>query len=117
MVAADRDDGRVRDCTLLKDDQIARASAEIDEADAKFALVGSQHGIRASQRLKNGVVHVDASPIHRGHQILRSARRSRHNVHAHFEPRSHHASRILHPRLIVKNEFLRQQVQNFAIAG
>ena len=58
---------------------------------------------------------MDTSPVHRRHQILRGIRRSRHNVHAHFEARGHHASGILHAGLIVENELLRQQMQNFAI--
>ena len=107
----------MRDRALLKNDQIARSRAEIGQADAEFAFIGPQHGVRASQRLKDGVVHMDASPVHRRHQILRRARRGGHNVHAHFKPRGHHAHRILHARLIVENEFLRQQMQNFAIGG
>src|SRR6202521_2038146 len=48
VVAADWDDGSMRDCALLKNDQIARPSTEIDEADSKLAFVGPQHGVRAS---------------------------------------------------------------------
>src|SRR5580704_2587508 len=115
VVAADRNHGRVRDRTLLKNDQIARTSPQIDEADAQFTLVGPQHRVRASQRLKNGVVHVHARPVHRSHQVLRGARRSGHNVYPHFEARRHHARGILHPGLIVENELLWQQMQNLAI--
>ena len=41
----------------------------------------------------------------------------RDHVHAHFEARGHHAQRIVHAGLLVENEFLRQQVQNFAVGG
>ena len=36
---------------------------------------------------------------------------------ANFETRRHHAKGIVHAGLIVENEFLRQQVKNFAIGG
>src|SRR5208282_1065231 len=68
VAAADRNDGGVRDCTLLKNDQIARAGAEIDEANAKFAFVRPQHRVGASERLKDGVIHVNARPVHRSYQ-------------------------------------------------
>jgi len=45
VVAANGDDGRVRDRALLKNDQVARSCAEIGEADAEFAFVGPQDGI------------------------------------------------------------------------
>ena len=45
------------------------------------------------------------------------AGRDRDHVHAHFEPRRHHAQRIVDAGLVVENEFLRQQVKNFAIVG
>ena len=40
-----------------------------------------------------------------------------HDVDAHFEARGHHAGGILHAGLIVENEFLRQQVEDFAVGG
>jgi len=42
-------------------------------ANSHLPLVGSQHRIRCCQRLKHGVIHVHARPIHRGNDV--SARR------------------------------------------
>jgi hypothetical protein len=36
-------------------------------------------------------------------------------VYADFQTRRHHAERIVHTGLLVEDEFLRQQVENFAI--
>ena len=60
---------------------------------------------------------MNAGAIDRRHHVLQGAGRDRDHVHAHFEPGGHHAQRIIHPGLIVENELLRQQVQNFAIVG
>ena len=38
-------------------------------------------------------------------------------MHADFEAHGHHAQRIMHAALLVKNEFLGQQVQNFTVCG
>ena len=87
------------------------------EAYSEFALVGAQRRIGTGQRLENRIVHMDAGAIDRRDHILQGAGRDRNHVHAHFEPGGHHAQRIIYPGLIVENEFLRQQMQNFAIVA
>ena len=58
-----------------------------------------------------------AGTIDGGNHVLHGARRGRHHVDAHFQACSHHAQRIVHSALIVEDEFLRQEVQDFAIGG
>ena len=117
MVAADGNHRGVRHSALLKNNQVARAGANVGEADSKLTLVGSQHGVGAGERFEYSVVHVHARFIHGGDHVLGRVRRCSHDVHTHFEARGHHAGGVLHTRLIVENELLRQQVQDFAISG
>ena len=117
MVAADGNDCGVCDCTFLKDDKAGGTGAQIGEADAEFAFVGAQDGIGAGQRFEDRVVHVDSGAVHGGDHVLRRARRGGHHVDADFQPRRHHAQRIMHAALVVENELLRQQVKDFAVGG
>ena len=117
MIAANRNHAGVSHRAFLKNDHAGRSRAQVGQADTQFALVRSQHGIGAGQGLEYGVVHVHAGAIDGGDHVLHGARRDRDHVHPHFEPGGHHAQRIVHAGLVIENEFLRQQVQNFAIVG
>ena len=91
--------------------------ADIREAHAELPLIGAQHRIGAGQGLEHGVVDMNAGLVHGGDHVLRCAGRGGHHVHADFEPRGHHAQRIVHSGLIVEDEFLGQQMENLAIGG
>ena len=117
VIAANRNHAGVGDRAFLKNDELGGTRAQVGQAHAQFALVGAQHGVGTGQRLEDRVVHVDAGAIHRRDHVLHGAGRGRDHVHAHFQPRGHHAQRIVHAGLVVENEFLRQQVQDFAIVG
>ncbi len=117
MIAADGNHGGVNDRAFLEDDQAGRSGAQVHQADAELALIGAQHSIGAGQRLEDGVVHVHACAVHRGDHVLRGARTGGNHVDADFEAHGHHAQRIMHAALLVENEFLRQQVENFAVGG
>ena len=60
---------------------------------------------------------MNAGAIHGRDHVLQGAGGNRDHVHPHFEPGRHHAQRIVDAGLVVENEFLRQQMQNFAIVG
>ena len=117
VIAAHRNHSSVGHRAFLKDDDAGGSRSQVRQAHAQFALVGAQHGVGAGQGLEHRVVHMHAGAIYRRDHVLQGAGRHRDHVHAHFEPRGHHAQRIIHPGLIVENELLRQQVQNFAIVG
>ncbi len=105
------------DGAFLKNDQAGGTRAQIHEADAEFALVIAQDRICTGERLENRVVHVNAGAIHRRDDVLRGAAAAvtmctRTSSRMAIMPRG-----IMHAALIVQNEFLRQQVENFAICG
>ena len=115
MIAANRNDAGVRYRAVLKHNQAGGTGSQIGKAHAQFALIGAKRGIRAGQRLKYGVIHVNAGAVHRGDDILRGARSGRDHVHADFQTRGHHAQRVTHTALLVENELLWQQMQDFAV--
>src|SRR5215469_13639226 len=117
VVASDGDDSGVGDGAVLKYDETGGTGADIDEADPEFALVGAQNRVGAGQRLIDGVINPDAGAVNGGDHVLRGAGSGGDHVDAYFESRGHHAEGIMHPGLVVEDEFLGQQVQYFAIGG
>src|SRR5207302_1442101 len=59
--------------TFQKHNQAGRARAPVGQTNTHFSLVGTQHGIRAGQRLEDRVIHMNAGAIHGGYDILSSA--------------------------------------------
>ena len=101
----------------MKNNQLGRTRADVGQAHAHFAFIGTQHGIGGGKRLKHRVIYMDSGLVHRCDHVLRGARRGSHHVNPHLEPRRHHSQGIVYARLIVEDEFLRQQMQNFAVGG
>ncbi len=71
VIAADRDDAGVDDHSFEVHDEVGRSGADINQADAEFALVGLKHGIGAGKRFEDGIVHVNAGAIYSGDDVLR----------------------------------------------
>ena len=114
MVAAHGDHSRVNDGALLKNDEFCRTRSNIRQAYSHFTLIVAQHRIGGRQRLEHRVVDMHSSPVDCGNHILCGAGGRRDHMNANLEARCHHAQRIVHPGLIVENEFLRQQMQDLA---
>ncbi len=96
-------------------DQVGRSRANIDQADAKFALIGLQHRVGAGQRFEDGVVNVNAGAVQRRDHVLRRGRARGDDVDANLELAAHQSGRIAHAALPIEDELLRQQVQGFAV--
>src|SRR5581483_9138105 len=115
VIASDGNHASVSHAAVLENDKVCRARANVRQTRAHLAFIRSQDSIGASQRLENGVIHVYARAINRGHDILGCTGRRRNHVHPYFEPRAHHAQGIANAPLIVEYEFLGQEMQNFAV--
>src|SRR5438874_11816420 len=106
MIAADGNHSGMRDRSLLKDDQVAGAGAQIGEADTEFAFVGAQNGVGASERLEYRVVYVYPRLVYGRDNILCGVGRAGNDVHSDFEASRHHAGGVLYAGLIIEIEFL-----------
>ena len=117
MIASDGNDAGIGNCSLAKNHEFRRTCADVSEAHSQIALVGAQHGVGACEWLEHCVIDVHTGAIDGRHNILRGARSGGHHVDADFQAGGHHAQRIVHARLLVENEFLRQQMENFPVGG
>ena len=113
--AADGDRSGVRHGALKEDHQVAGMGADIEQADAQFALVGRERGLGGGDRLENRFGHFKAGAIGAGDRALQCAAGTGGDVQIHFEARADHADRIEDAGLLVEDELARQQVENLAI--
>ena len=100
---------------LKKDDQIAGVAADIEQADAQFALVGGKGGFGGGDRLKNGLDDLKPGAVGAGDGALEGAAGAGGDVQVHLQPFAHHADRIKDARLIVEDELAAQKMQNLAV--
>ena len=117
MVAADGNDRGVGDGALEEDDEFGRAGADVDEADAEFALVGGDDGLGGGDRLEDGLSHFKASAVAAGNDALQHSAGAGGEMQVDFEASADHADGIVDAGLFVEQELLRQQVDDFAIGG
>ena len=115
VIAADRHHAAVPDHTFVINDELARPSANIQQADAQLALIGLEHTLGAGQRLEDGVQNFHAGAIQRGHSVLRHGGKRSHYMHLHLELGTQHAGGIAHAVLLIHNELLRQQMHDLPI--
>ncbi len=115
VIAAHGDCRRVPHHASGVADQLGRAAADIEQADAQIALVLRKACLRRSKRLEHRVVHAYARAVHRRHDILRRHARRRHNVDVRLEALPHHPDGVANVVLLVEKKFLRKHVQHFAV--
>ena len=108
-------DAGVRHGALEEDDQVAGVRADIEQADAQFALVGGERGLGGGDRLEHGFGDFKPGAVGAGDGALQGAARAGGDVQIDFEPRADHAHRVEDAGLIVDDELARQQVQNLAV--
>src|SRR5581483_7946372 len=117
VIAAERYDAGVHDGAFGQHREFGRTGADIGHASTKLALFRTQHGVGAGQAFKDGVVHVNASAVDGGNDVLGGAGGGGHQVDLDLELGSHHAAGLAHAGLVIENEILGKQVQNLAIVG
>ncbi len=77
VVAADGNDRGVGDGALEEDDEFGRARADVDEADAEFALVGGDGGLGGGDGFEDGFGDFKAGAVGAGDDALQRLRRSK----------------------------------------
>ena len=113
--AADGNRRGVRHRALEEDDQVAGVRADVEQANAQFALVGGERGLGGGDRLEHRLGHFKAGAVGAGDRALQRAAGAGGDVQIHFQPRADHADGIEDAGLLVEDELARQQVQNLAI--
>ena len=99
------------DRALGEDRDIRGAGTDVDQADAKVALVLGQHGKTGSDLLRHQVIHAQAAARDALADVRRRAHGSGDQVHTRLEAHATHADRMADALLAVDHVILRFQVK------
>src|SRR5579884_2506652 len=118
VLAADRNRGRVSHAAVMVNDHARRSGPKVHEGNSQLAIVRSEAGLRASQRLKNRSTFGDLDPctVDGRNDVLPRQGRSRHQVDVRLEPSPHHSYRIPNAVLRIQQKLLRKNVQQFPVS-
>ncbi len=105
----------MRDRALEEDDQVGGVRADVEQADAQFALIGGERGFGGGDGLEHRFGHFKAGAVGAGDGALQRAAGAGGDVQIDFEPRADHAHGVKDAGLVVDDELARQQVQDFAV--
>ena len=103
------------DGAFEEDDQLRSGCADVEEADAELALVGGERGFRRGQGFEDGLGDFEAGFVHAGDDALLRAGRAGGDVQVDFQPIADHPHGVMNAGLLVEDELLGQQVEDFAI--
>src|SRR5476651_1891537 len=117
VVATDGNHSCVGYHAVAIDDHVRGACADIGKTYAQLFFVGTQSGVGRHQAFINHVVHVQSGAVGSGNNVLCRAGGRCDHVQVYFQPAAHHARRITNAGLLVQDELLRQQMQDFTISG
>ena len=96
---------------------VGGAAADIEEAGAEFALVLSEAGFGGGERLEDCVADDYSGAIYGGDDILSGGGGGGDDVDVRFEALADHADGVADAVLAIEHEFLREDVEDFAIFG
>ena len=113
--AADGNRCGVGDGALEEDGQVAGMRADVEQADAEFALVGGEGGLGGGDGFQNGFSDFKAGAIGAGDGALQRAAGAGGDMQIDFKTCADHADGIEDAGLPVENELAGQQVEDFAI--
>src|SRR5438552_16993470 len=91
------------------------SASNVDQHGSEFLLVLAENCYRDGNRLEHSIANKESATIHRSDNVLRRCRRASHDMDVDFETCADHAKRIADPILVVNSEFLRQDVNDFAV--
>src|SRR5262249_12287407 len=114
VVASDADDCRVPQAAALVNRDVRCPTANIDERDAKLFFVLRQDGLTRRELLDDCLRNSHAGTIYAGPDVLRRALISRNDVNVDLEASTGHADGSADSVLLVDDEILRQDVEDFA---
>ena len=107
VVASYRDHRGVRYRAFKKHNQFGGTSTDVDEAGAKFALVGRDRRFGSGDAFKHGVRHLEARFVGAGDDALRCTRGTGSDMQIYFLSVADHPDRIMNTRLLVEDKLLR----------
>ena len=117
VIATDGDDRGVGDGAFEEDDQLGSGGADVEEADAELALVCTERGFRSGEGLEDGLGDFEAGLVDAGDDALLCAGGAGGDVQIDFEAIADHAHGIMNAGLLVEDELLGEEVEDFAIGG
>ena len=117
MVAADGNHADVTNNSAAIGDDFRRATADIKQTASEVALVLGQTGFGGSERLEHRIADENARFIRGGNEILRRGNRGSDHVNVGDEALADHPDGVANAVLGVDNEFVRKDMQNFAVLG
>lgn len=117
VVAADGKDGGMGDGALEEDDEFGGGGTDVGHADAELAFIGGKDGLGGGDALVDGVDDLKAGAIGAGNDRLGDAAGAGGEVEVDFELGADHADGVVDAGLVVEDELLGEEVQDFAIGG
>ena len=117
VIATDGDDRGVGDGAFEEDDQLGSGGADVEEADAELALIGSERGFGSGEGFEDGLGDFEAGLVDAGDDALLCAGGAGGDVQIDFEAIADHAHGIVNAGLLVEDELLGEEVEDFAIGG
>src|SRR5690242_13610104 len=117
MVAANRHDANVANHARAVGEHFGGAAADVEQAAAKVALVLREAGFGGSERLEHRVTDENARFVRSGDEILRSRDRGSDDVNVGDQALADHPDGIANVVLHVHDEFVREDVEDFAVFG
>src|SRR5690349_19932241 len=102
-------------CAVHVDDQICRATADVVQRHADFALVCRQHRERAGEWLEHHFSHVQVHALGTLDDVLDCMRCGRDEMTTRFETHATHADGLGNSIVSIDQEFLRQHMQDLTV--
>src|SRR5229473_2975672 len=115
VIAANRNGAGVPYHASAENNQFRGAAADVQQAAAEIALVLREARFRGSERLQDRVADEDAGLVRGGDEILRGGDGRSHQVDIDFQPLADHADGVAYAILSIHHEFMRKDVQDFAV--
>src|SRR4051812_21794894 len=117
IVAAEGHRAEVADLPLVKEREVGRARAHLDERDAQLLLVFREHGERTREWLEHELAYAVAGTLDGLAQIERGRAADRDEIHLRLQSRPDHPDRIANAAIAVDGVLLRYRVEQLAVGG
>src|SRR5215472_1281586 len=117
MIAANRNDPDVANNSGAASDDFGGTPANVEQAAAKVSLILRQASFGGRKRFEHRVADENSGFVRRGDEILRRRDRRSDDVNVGYQALANHADGIANVVLHIHDEFVRENVENFAVLG
>src|SRR6266404_5360273 len=117
VIAANRNSAAMTHHAAAKDEQFRGAAADVQQAAAEIAFVLRERGFRGSKWFENRIVDKNAGLVRGGDEILRGGNGGSHQMDVDFQALADHADGVAYAVLRIHHEFVRKDVEDFAVFG